>query len=81
MTLNLPDSVVGNRSEALACVPLEVPQVDADGWRKPVDMRDKALEEMQKELSATRIERDWAKGRVAVLEARLEAIREAMVKR
>ena len=54
---------------------------DSDGWRKPVDMRDVALEEMRQELAAERAESARWRARVQLLETRLEAVREALVKR
>ena len=44
------------------------------------DLRDEALEALQKELTETRGERDRYAERVVLLEARLEAVREALVK-
>lgn len=45
------------------------------------DLRDEALEDMRQELAEARLERDRWKARVLLLEARLEAIRKALVKR
>lgn len=50
---------------------------DEDGWRKPRDLRDEALEQLRNELADERAwaERAWA--RVKELERRLEVIRES----
>lgn len=65
-----------------SAIPVEVQQrrangenVDVDGWMRPRDMKQEALDAMQKELSETRAERDRWKARVLLLEARLDVIR------
>lgn len=67
------DAVVlgGMRAEAL----------DPDGWQKPRDLRDEALEDMRQQLAAARASESRAWERVKLLEARLDDIREALVKR
>lgn len=45
------------------------------------DIKDEALDDMRQELAEARLERDRWKARVLLLETRLEAIREALVKR
>jgi hypothetical protein len=72
-----------------SCVPLEIiarrangELVDPDGWQRPPrDLRDEALEDLRQQLSSSRLNEARAWARVKLLEARLDYIREALVKR
>lgn len=58
-----------------------VEKIDPDGWQRPRDLRDEALEDMRQQLAAARAEAERAWARCKLLESRLDLIREALVKR